>query len=71
MKENSKPTIEEVSELFIPKQFRDYFIITEITTEEIFLDVKKNETSDSKAFLEQFLQITKMIGIKLNIEKNI
>lgn len=71
MKENSKPTIEEVSELFIPKQFSDYFIITEITPGEIFLDVKKNDTPDSNAFLEQFLQITKMIGIKLSIEKNI
>lgn len=70
MKENT-PTIKEVSDLFIPKQFRDYFIITEITPEEIFLNVKKTDTSDSKEFLEQFLQITKMIGIKLNIEKNI
>lgn len=70
MKDNSKPTIEEVSELFIPKQFRNCFIITEITPEEIFLDIKKNDTSDSKAFLEHFLQITKMMGIKSNIEKN-
>lgn len=70
MKENTSK-IKELSDLFIPKQFRDYFIITEITPEEIFLNVKKTDTPETKLFLEQFLQITKMIGIKLNIEKNI
>jgi hypothetical protein len=70
MREN-KPTIEEVSDLFIPTQFRECFIITEITPKEIFLDVKKTDTHETKLFLEHFTQITKMMSIKLNIKKNI
>jgi hypothetical protein len=68
MIENSKPTIEEVSDLFIPKQFREYFEITAITPTEIFLNTKKLDTPENKAFLEQFMQITKMIGIKVSIQ---
>lgn len=71
MKKITTPTIEEISDLFIPQQFRDYIIISEITLEEIFLDIKKEETYETKMFLEQFLQIAKMIGMKLNINKNI
>ncbi|GIQ57718.1 hypothetical protein Flavo103_08540 [Flavobacterium collinsii] len=70
MREN-KPTIEEVSDLFIPKQFRECFIITEITPKEIFVDIKKIDTDETKLFLEHFMQITKMMSIKLNIKKNI
>lgn len=66
MKGNT-PTIQEISELFIPEQFREYFEIVEITPETILLDVKKTDTPETKLFLEQFLQITKMIGIKLKI----
>jgi hypothetical protein len=68
MREN-KPTIEEVSDLFIPKQFRECFIITEITPKEIFLNVKKIDTQETKLFLKHFNQITMMMGIKLHIKK--
>lgn len=61
------PTIEEISDLFIPTQFREYFEITAVTPTEIFLNVKKLDTPERKAFLEQFLQITKMMGIKVTI----
>lgn len=67
----NKPTIEEVSDLFIPTQFRECFVITEITPKEVFLNVKKTETHETKLFLEHFKQITKMLGIKLSIERNI
>jgi len=70
MREN-QPTIQEVSDLFIPKQFRKCFVITEITPKEIFLNVKKTDTQETKFFLEHFKQITKMMSIKLNIKENI
>lgn len=70
MREN-KPTIEEVSDLFIPTQFRECFIITKITPKEIFVNIKKTDTYETKLFLEHFTQITKMMSIKLNIKKNI
>jgi hypothetical protein len=70
MREN-QPTIEEISDLFIPKQFRECFIITEITPREIFLNIKKTDTHETKLFLEHFKQITKMMNIKLNIKSNI
>ncbi|WKL47631.1 hypothetical protein Q1W71_22080 [Flavobacterium pectinovorum] len=70
MKEN-QPTIQEISDLFIPKQFRECLVITEITPEEIFLNVKKTGTLETKLFLEHFTQIAKMLSIDLYIEKKI
>jgi len=70
MREN-KPTIEEISDLIIPKQFRECFMITEITPDEILLNVKKTDIHETKLFLEHIKQITKMLGIKLSIERNI
>jgi hypothetical protein len=32
------------------------------------LNTKKLDTPENKAFLEQFMQITKMIGIKVSIQ---
>ena len=64
MKEN-QPTIQEISDLFIPKQFRECLVITEITPEEIFLNVKKTGTLETKLFLEHFTQIAKMLSIDL------
>ena len=69
MSENIIPSIKEISDLFIPEQFRKYFEITEITPEKIFLSVKNLDTLDAKEFLKQFLEITKKMGVKLNIEE--
>jgi hypothetical protein len=69
MSEKIIPSIEEISDLFIPKQFRKYFEITEITPEKIFLKVKVLDTLGAKEFLQQFLEITKIVGVKLNIEE--
>lgn len=70
MREN-KPTIEELSDLIIPVEFRECFMITEITPNEIFLNVMRADTREAKLFLENLTQITKMTNIKLNIEANI
>lgn len=68
MNENSIPTIEEISNLFVPKKFREYFEITEVTPEKIFLKVKKISTPESQTFLEHFLTATKMTGFKVSIK---
>lgn len=71
MKNNDIPTIEEISDLFIPKQFREYFEVKDIAPGLIILNVKK-DNQEARNFFTDFVSISKFVGfeVKVLLESN-
>ena len=66
MKNNTIPTIEEISDLFIPENFRQYFEVKDITPEMILLNVKKDNL-EARRFFTYFVLNSKMVGFDVKV----
>lgn len=66
MKNNDIPTIEEISDLFIPKQFREYFEVKDIAPGLIILNVKK-DNQEARNFFTDFVSISKFVGFEVKV----
>lgn len=66
MKNKNIPTIEEISDLFIPKRFREYFEVKDIMPEMIILNVKK-DNQEARNFFTHFVSISKIAGFEVKV----
>lgn len=66
MKNKDIPTIQEISNLFIPEYFRQYFEVNDITPEMIILNVKK-DNQEARNFFTDFVLKSKMAGFEVKV----
>jgi hypothetical protein len=67
MKTNKNiPTIKEISNLFIPEQYRQYFEVKEITPELIILNVKQDNLK-ARIFFTDFVLNSKIAGFEVKV----
>jgi hypothetical protein len=67
MKTNKNiPTIKEISNLFIPEQYRQYFEVKEITPELIILNVKQ-DNQKARIFFTDFVLNSKIAGFEVKV----
>jgi hypothetical protein len=67
MKTNKNiPKIKEISNLFIPEQYRQYFEVIEIRPELIILNVKK-DNHQARIFFTDFVLNSKIAGFEVKV----